>query len=88
MWAGRVLPPDRLAPHEEARLVAQVQEARVLRVVAAAHEVGAEILEDLHVRRQQRLRQPAAELRVRVVAVEAEQAQRLAVEQDVAAAGP
>ena len=63
----RVLPADRLAPHEDAGLVAQVEEQRVERVVAAAHEVAAEVLELLHVADEQRLGLvPSAHKRVHV----------------------
>ena len=47
------------------------EEPLVLRVVAAADKVAAEVLEQLHVARDDRLRQRVSELRVRLVPAEA-----------------
>ena len=58
-------------PHEHAELVAEVEERLALRVVAAADEVAAEVLEVAHVLVHELHGRGHAELVVRLVAVHA-----------------
>jgi hypothetical protein len=76
----RVLPADGLVPYKDAGFVAEIEEARILRVVAAPHEITAQIAQLLHIGDQQRIGQRAAELRVCFVSIDAQQAHRLIVD--------
>jgi len=79
------LPPTKsLFPDEEAQFVAEIEEALVLRVVASADEITAEILEELDVDEMLRGRERRAGVRVKFVAVEAEEFDWAFVKQDLA----
>lgn len=79
-----VAPAERLLPDQKTELVAEVEKALALRIVAAADEVAAEIAQDLQVLDPEFVRHGRAELRMRVVAVVAAQAERLTVQQQFA----
>jgi len=78
------LPRRRLLPDENAELVAEVEKARVLRVMAAAHEIAVQCLDELDVGQHDIQRDRLPEFGVRLVAVDAAQADRLVVQQDLA----
>ena len=83
---GRKIPPaERLLPHEDAVLVAQVEEALRLRIVRSADEVAADRLQELDVAQHQILRGRCALVGMRLVAVNALQEERLAVQQEMRA---
>ena len=73
----------RLLPHQQPHFVAEVKEARVIGVVAGAHAVAAHVLHHQDVLRHGLQRHRAAERAVLLVAVEAHQAELLAVEQQI-----
>ena len=83
---GAVAPSQRLLPHQHAHLVAVVEEALALLVVAAAEEVAAEGFQVLDVDDHQRFGRGRAEGRVRLVAVRALQVEGLAVQPQTAIA--
>ena len=78
-------PRVRLLPDQQAHFVAEVKEARVIGVVAGAHAVAAHVLHHQDVLRHGLQRHRAAERAVLLVAVEAHQAEFLAVEQNIRA---
>ncbi len=82
---NRLLPADGFGPDQQAGLIAQVEEALVLRVVAAADEVAVHRFEDLHVGQLHGRGHGMAEVRMGLVAVEATELDRLIVEEDIAA---
>lgn len=73
----------RLLPHQQPHFVAEVKEARVIGVVAGADAVAAHVLHHQDVLRHGLQRHRAAERAVLLVAVEAHQAELLAVEQQI-----
>ena len=75
-----VAPAERLLPHEHAHLVAEVEESLRLRVVRAAEEVAAHLLQVLDVGEHEALRRGGAELHLLVVSVRALEEDPLAVE--------
>ena len=78
-----VAPAETLLPDQHSILVAEIQEARILRVVASAHKVAVEIAQILQILEHHRLRRRRSELGMRFMTVESLQVDRLAVQKDL-----
>ena len=77
-----VAPAERLLPHENARLVAEVEEALARRIVRQTDEVAAKGLDELDVLDHHRLGRRRSRRRMHLVPVHALQEDRLAVQLD------
>ena len=75
-----VAPAERLLPHENAVLVAKVEEPLGLLVVGTTKEVAAKRLQILNVRQHHRFRRRRSERRMRLVPIRTLQIKRLTIQ--------
>src|SRR5512145_2752334 len=73
---SRMLPADRLAPDTNTRLIAEIQEANILRVVAASNKITPKRTKLLDISDQERIRLAVTKLRVGFMPIEAQETNR------------
>lgn len=82
---GGIAPSEAFLPDQQAGFIAEVEEAAVLRVVAAAHEVAIHPAQVLQVFKHQLRRDGRAEFRVKFMPVHSFQEQRFPIQQQTVA---